>query len=183
MATTKAKATKKAVSKTAKKSSKKSSKTTTKSTRMSTEDLSAKTVVQLKALAKKKEISLDGITKKADIIAALEAALKKGQSPKKKAKSKAKSSPPLNDHSKLLEEVNDANETRNETVYLFWETFREYIDPELGEMSTPTKIVDFLFGKKIRVGRKNFQLEHPVIDEELRSSILPLVNEAPYPFL
>lgn len=177
----KPKATKKASSKTSKKSvsktSKKSSKSTAKSTRMSTEDLSTKTVVQLKALAKKKEVNLDGITKKADIIAALEAAMK-GQSPKKSPKKKAKTSP-LEDHSKLLAEIKDANETRNETLYLFWETFREYIVPDMGEMSTSAEIVDYLFGKKIRVGGRDYQLDHPVIDKELHSSILLLLNEAP----
>lgn len=174
----KPKAAKKSSSKASKKSSSKSSKTTS---RMSTEDLSTKTVVQLKALAKKKEISLEGITKKADIIAALGGDFE-GQSPKKtpkkKGKSKAKSSP-LKDHSKLLEEVKDANETRNETIYLFWETFREYISPNMGEMSTSVEIVDYLFGKKIRVGGKDYQLDHPVIDEKLYTSILLLLNEAP----
>lgn len=58
-----------------------------------TSDLKTLTVAQLRSLAKKKSISLTGITKKADIVAALSKSPRKTSSPNKKKTSPKKKAP------------------------------------------------------------------------------------------
>ena len=141
---------------------------------------STRTVAQLRTIAKNMNISLTGITKKADIIKVL------STYPKKKAKAKPKgknyevikiSKPKEN--KKLLRDIEAINKKRQkfiEGIQLEFQNYLEALPPSFSFRSVE-QLLDFLYGSSVEHKNKYYVLDKPAIDNNFYKSAMLAIGD------
>lgn len=142
------------------------------------------TVAQLRSKAKNLGIDLKGVTKKADIISAIDSYGKskedkiesQGKKSKAVTKKDSKKSKTTKANGKFLTNIEKANDLRQEIIGSFWEEYTKYLDESFPDGVPSIQILNYLSGIPIKHNKKTLKIKEVVLDSKVRDAMMALMQ-------